>query len=110
MNAKKLFWTINCVVAVILAMSIIFSVYCAKELNSTRGLCDCYRERINSATATVTELKQSTERNIESARDCVELIEEIREEVSDLEMQLSDFSWDDYYDNLDNDLGFEPLD
>lgn len=49
----------------------------------------------------VEELGTITERNIKTARDAIEVIEELRVKIMDLERSCSSFDWDSYYNYYD---------
>ena len=84
-------------------------------------LCNQFRERIADTEDTnrrlaetfgkcqsiCEELGDSVDRNIRTAREAVELIEEIRVQVQSLEMVTGDFNPDDYYSYWDSVYGIE---
>ena len=49
----------------------------------------------------VGELGEITERNLSSAREAVEVIEELRIKIMDLERSCGSFDWDSYYNYYD---------
>lgn len=49
----------------------------------------------------VEELGTITERNIKTAREAVEVIEELRIKIMDLERSCGSFDWDSYYNYYD---------
>jgi hypothetical protein len=84
-------------------------------------LCNQLRERISDAEDTnrrlaetigncksiCGDLTDSVDRNIQTARDAIELIEEIRVQVQSLEMVTGDWDSDSYYMYYDSLYGIE---
>lgn len=105
------------IIAVLLTSTIVSTV---KSYQLGR-LCSQYRERITYAEDTnrrlaetvgkcqsiCGELGDSVDRNIRTAREAVELIEEVRIQVQSLEMVTGDFNPDDYYSYWDSVYGIE---
>ena len=114
---KIIRWVIIVIIAVLLTSTIISTV---KSYQLGR-LCSKYRERITDAEDTnrrlaetvgkcqsiCGELGDSVDRNIRTAREAVELIEEVRIQVQSLEMVTGDFNPDDYYNYWDSVYGIE---
>lgn len=59
------------------------------------------RTVIGTVNEEVEELGAITERNIKTAREAVEVIEELRVKIMDLERSCSSFDWDSYYNYYD---------
>lgn len=114
---KIIRWVIIIVIAVLLTSTIVSTV---KSYQLGR-LCNQFRERIADAEDTnrrlaetvgkcqsiCGELGDSVDRNIRTAREAVELIEEIRVQVQSLEMVTGDFNPDSYYLHYDSLYGIE---
>ena len=114
---KIIRWIIIVIIAVLLTSTIISTV---KSYQLGR-LCNQFRERIADAENTnrrlaetvgkcqsiCGELGDSVDRNIRTAREAVELIEEIRVQVQNLEMVTGDFNPDDYYNYWDSVYGLQ---
>ena len=83
--------------------------------NSARREVDTIREQLDRATSINNELAgqlsqcreiteqlgDTTGRNVETIRDCIDIIEEIRTEVYNLQKCCDSFNWDSYYDYWD---------
>lgn len=105
------------------AFCIVFSgnIYSSIQSYKYRRLCDKYREQLIATTETnrtlndrlgrVTEvvgrLHETTERNVTDARDIIEVTEELRTQVYELESCLSSFNQSEYYSYWDNIYGLE---
>ena len=105
------------------AFCIVFSgnIYNSVESYKYRRLCDKYREQLIATTETnrtlndrlgrVTEvvgrLHETTERNVTDARSIIELTEELRTQVYELESCLGSFNQSEYYSYWDNIYGLE---
>ena len=105
------------------AFCIVFSgnIYNSVESYKYRRLCDKYREQLIATTETnrtlndrlgrVTEvvgrLHETTERNVTDARGIIELTEELRTQVYELESCLGSFNQSEYYSYWDNIYGLE---
>lgn len=114
---KAIRWIIIVIIAVLLTSTIVSTV---KSYQLGR-LCSQYRERITDAEDTnrrlaetvgkcqsiCGELGDSVDRNIRTAREAVELIEEVRIQVQSLEMVTGDFNPDEYYSHWDSVYGIE---
>lgn len=105
----------------------VFIVLSALSISSTirayklGRLCDQYRDRITSAEDTnrrlaetvgqcqsiCRDLEQSVDRNIGTAREAVEVIEQLRAEIAKLENCCGNISWDEYYSYWDNYFNIE---
>lgn len=114
---KIIHWIIIAIIAVLFTSTIVNTV---KSYQLGR-LCNQFRERIADTEDTnrrlaetvgkcksiCGELGDSVDRNIRTAREAVELIEEIRVQVQNLEMVTGDFNPDDYYNYWDSVYGLE---
>lgn len=114
---KIIRWIIIAIIAVLFTSTIVNTV---KSYQLGR-LCNQFRERIVDAEDTnrrlaetvgkcqsiCGELGDSVDRNIRTAREAVELIEEIRVQVQNLEMVTGDFNPDDYYNYWDSVYGLQ---
>ena len=105
------------------AFCIVFSgnIYNSIQSYKYRRLCDKYREQLIATTETnrtlndrlgrVTEvvgrLHETTERNVTDARGIIELTEELRTQVYELESCLGSFNQSEYYSYWDNIYGLE---
>ena len=106
-----------------IAFCIVFSgnIYSSIQSYKYRRLCDKYREQLIATTETnrtlndrlgrITEvvgrLHETTERNVTDARGIIELTEEIRTQVYELESCLGSFNQSEYYSYWDNIYGLE---
>ena len=114
---KIIRWIIIVIIAVLLTSTIVSTV---KSYQLGR-LCNQFRERIVDAEDTnrrlaetvgkcqsiCGELGDSVDRNIRTAREAVELIEEIRVQVQDLQNCINDSSASYDYEYWDSYLGLE---
>ena len=105
------------------AFCIVFSgnIYSSIQSYKYRRLCDKYREQLIAATETnrtlndrlgrITEvvgrLHETTERNVTDARGIIEITEELRTQVYELESCLGSFNQSEYYSYWDNIYGLE---
>lgn len=117
-NEKKTI--IACIFTAILVSGIWAGVITKQSYESGR-LCDKLRERIIDAEDTNRRLAetveqcqsicgdigQSVDRSIRTARDAIEIIEELRVQVYSLGVVCGDFDWDSYYQYWDSYLGLE---
>ena len=115
---KKIFNIILSIVFILLLFGCIRNTARSYEY---RRLCSEYREQLIAATETnrtlndrlgrVTEvvgrLHETTERNVTDARSIIELTEELRTQVYELESCLGSFSQSEYYSYWDNIYGIE---
>jgi hypothetical protein len=114
----------KCIIIALLFLVLVFggsTIFYARKSNESGRLCNQLRERIIDAENTnrglaetiersqsiCGELGDSVDRNIRTAREAVELIEEIRVQVQSLEMVTGDFNPDDYYNYWDSVYGIE---
>ena len=109
-------------IIIVAVLCIIFStnIYSSIKSFKYRRLCDQYREQLDRATTENRELRKTIEecqsitgsigelcnRNISTSRQIIELVEQIRTQVYELESSLGCFSqleyyqhWDSYYHN-----------
>lgn len=114
---KIIRWIIIAIIAILFTSTIVNTV---KSYQLGR-LCNQFRERIADTEDTnrrlaetvekcqsiCGELGDSVDRNIRTAREAVELIEEIRVQVQNLEMVTGDFNPDDYYNYWDSVYGLQ---
>ena len=114
---KIIRWITIVIIAVLFTSTIVNTV---KSYQLGR-LCNQFRERIADSEDTnrrlaetvgkcqsiCGELGDSVDRNIRTAREAVELIEEIRVQVQNLEMVTGDFNPDDYYNYWDSVYGLQ---
>ena len=114
---KIIRWITIVIIAVLFTSTIVNTV---KSYQLGR-LCNQFRERIADAENTnrrlaetvgkcqsiCGELGDSVDRNIRTAREAVELIEEVRVQVQNLEMVTGDFNPDDYYNYWDSVYGLQ---
>ena len=105
------------------AFCIVFSgnIYSSVQSYKYRRLCDKYREQLIATTETnrtlndrlgrITEvvgrLHETTERNVTDARGIIEITEELRTQVYELESCLGSFNQSEYYSYWDNIYGLE---
>lgn len=115
---EKVFYYIAVIIIAILLVSTTVSTIKSYKLGR---LCDQLRERIADAEDTnrrlaetigncqsiCGDLTDSVDRNIQTARDAIELIEEIRVQVQSLEMVTGNWDPDDYYSYWDSVYGLE---
>ena len=115
---KNIFFIITAV-----AFCIVFSgnIYSSVQSYKYRRLCDKYRTELDNATSenrrlteTVGKCQRITEsigelcnRNINSSRGIIELTEELRTQVYELESCLGSFNQSEYYSYWDNVYGIE---
>ena len=105
------------------AFCIVFSgnIYSSVQSYKYRRLCNQYREqlaatettnreladRLGRVTEVVGRLHETTERNVTDARGIIELTEELRTQVYELESCLGSFNQSEYYSYWDNIYGLE---
>lgn len=105
------------------AFCIIFSgnIYNSVQSYKYRRLCDKYREqliatenanreltdRIGRVAEITGRIKETTDANITDARGIIELTEELRTQVYELESCLGSFNQSEYYQYWDNIYGLE---
>lgn len=100
---------------VLFLLSLLVATVSTTELIRVRRISYQYREQLVDATNTnrrlaeaitdcnslARELATTTERSIRTARDAIELVEEIRVQVQSLEMVTGDWNSDEYYSHWD---------
>ena len=108
----------------IIIAAVFFAVFATNIYNTVksyqyRGLCNQYREQLIATENANRELRKTIEecqsicgelggsidRNINSAREAVELIEQIRTQVYEIENRLGGFNQYKYYECCDNEFG-----
>ena len=118
MNEKK---NVICIGIIIFMFTLFLSASIAlftssKQLDESRATNDRLTEQLNRATDTnrrlaetvgqcqfiVTELENTTNRNISTVREAIEIIEETREAVGALEVELGIWDSDSVYNRIDN--------
>ena len=119
-NEKNIF-----IAVVAVAFCIIFStnIYTSIQSYKYRRLCDEYRTELNRATNEIELLGRTIEecqnitgsvreicnRNVKSSRDIIEITEELRSKVYELENCLGSFNQSEYYNYWDSYYGSEQL-
>ena len=109
--------TIYIIIAIV-AFCIVFSgnIYNSTQSWKYRRLCDEYRTELNRATNEIELLGRTIEecqnitgsigeicnRNVKSSRDIIEITEELRAKVYELESSLGSFSQSEYYQYWDS--------
>lgn len=118
---NRIFIYIIVLLAVLLFGTTVYGIYCTNKLDQAGRLNDQLTERLSDATDTnrrltetveqcqfiVTELGSTTDRNIGTVRDAIEIIEETREAVGALEVELGIWDSDSVYDRIDSWLDSE---
>ena len=118
---NRIFIYIIVLLAVLLFGTTVYGIYCTNKLDEAGRLNDQLTERLSAATDTnrrlaetveqcqfiVTELGSTTDRNIGTVREAVEVIEETREAVGALEVELGIWDSDSVYDRIDSWLDSE---
>ena len=111
---------------IIFAAAVLFIILSANIYNSVqhykyRRLCNEYRTELNRATNEIELLGRTIEecqsitgsigelcnRNVKSSRDIIEITEELRSKVYELESCLGSFSQSEYYQYWDSYYGIE---
>ena len=114
---------IKFIIIITAVLFIIFSanIYSSIQSYKYRRLCDKYREQLVAAeetnrtlndrlgriTEVVGRLHETTERNVTDARSIIEITEELRTQVYELESCLGSFNQSEYYSYWDNIYGLE---
>ena len=114
---------IKFIIIAAVAFCIVFSanIYSSIQSYKYRRLCDEYREllvaaeetnrtlndRLGRITEVVGRLHETTERNVTDARSIIEITEELRTQVYELESCLGSFNQSEYYSYWDNIYGLE---
>lgn len=118
---NRIFIYIIILLAVLLFGTTVYGIYCTNKLDQTGRLNDQLTERLSDATDTnrrlaetveqcqfiVTELGSTTDRSIGTVREAIEVIEETREAVGALEVELGIWDSDSVYDRIDSWLDSE---
>ena len=118
---NRIFIYIIVLLAVLLFGTTVYGIYCTNKLDQAGRLNDQLTERLSAATDTnrrlaetveqcqfiVTELGSTTDRSIGTVREAVEVIEETREAVGALEVELGIWDSDSVYDRIDSWLDSE---
>ena len=108
------------IIAIAAVFFIVFSrnIYSSIQSHEYRRLCDQYRKQLIAAEATNREIRRTIEecqsitesigelcnRNISSSKQIIELTEELRAKVYELENCLGRFSQSEYYQYWDNEF------
>ena len=111
------------IIIIAIAFCVVFSgnIYNSIQSYKYRRLCDKYREqliateeenrtlndRLGRITEVVGRLHETTERNVTDARSIIEITEELRTQVYELESCLGSFNQSEYYSYWDNIYGLE---
>lgn len=118
---NRIFIYIIVLLAVLLFGTTVYGIYCTNKLDEAGRLNDQLTERLSDATDTnrrfaetveqcqfiVTELGNTADRNIGTVREAIEIIEETREAVGALEVELGIWDSDSVYDRIDSWLDSE---
>lgn len=118
---NRIFIYIIVLLAVLLFGTTVYGIYCTNKLDQAGRLNDQLTERLSDATDTnrrlaetveqcqfiVTELGSTTDRSIGTVREAIEVIEETREAVGALEVELGIWDSDSVYDRIDSWLDSE---
>ena len=118
---NRIFIYIIVLLAVLLFGTTVYGIYCTNKLDEVGRLNDQLTERLSDATDTnrrlaetveqcqfiVTELGSTTDRSIGTVREAIEVIEETREAVGALEVELGIWDSDSVYDRIDSWLDSE---
>ena len=113
MERKK---TIYIIIAAVLFIILPANIYSSIKSYKYRRLCNQYREQLDRTTEANKELGRTIEecknitgsigelcnRNISSSRQIIELTEELRAKVYELESSLGSFSQSEYYQYWDS--------
>lgn len=116
-NEKKNIYIIIAIVAFCIVLS--GNIYSSIQSYKYRRLCNQYREQLIATRNENTELRRTIEecqsiagsigelcnRNISSSRGIIELTEELRTQVYELESCIGSFNYNDYYEYWDNEFG-----
>lgn len=115
---KKIF---NIIVSIVFILLLFCCIRNTARSYEYRRLCDKYREqliateeanrtlndRLGRITEVVGRLHETTERNVTDARGIIELTEELRAQVYELESCLGSFNQSEYYIYWDSYYGIE---
>ena len=113
--------TIYIIIAAVLFIILSANVYNSVKYYKYRRLCNEYRTELNRATNEIELLGRTIEecqnitgsigelcnRNVKSSRDIIEITEELRAKVYELENCLGSFSQSEYYQYWDSYYGIE---
>lgn len=119
MNEKttyRIFISIIICLFVLLAGTVVYGVTCTRKLDTVRAANDRLTEQLSYASDTnrrltetvgncrfiVTELGNASGRNVGTIREAIEIIEETREAVGALEVQLGLWDSDSIYGRIDS--------
>ena len=116
--SKKIF---NITGIIFILCLFLYGSICTKQLNKYRGHLDTAREqliraeeynrelteRLGSISANVQKLGELADRNVSGIRQCIEIIEETRVIVKELEDCCGSFSQSEYYQHWDSYYGIE---
>ena len=117
--AKKIF---NIAGIIFILCLFLYSSICTRKLNKYRGHLDTVREqlvraeeynrelteRLGSISTNVHKLGELADRNVSGVRQCIEIIEETRVIIKEMEDVIYDNNTiDSYYDWLDSELGLQ---
>ena len=110
--------TIYIIIAITFCIVFSGNIYSSVKSYEYRKLCDQYRTELDTATDENRKLRRTIEecqnitgsigelcnRNISSSRQIIELTEELRSKVYELESSLGCFSQSEYYEYWDNEF------
>lgn len=114
--------TVKYILISVVLLLIAYNTVSTKQLVDTRRHLDTAREqlvrateynrglteRLGSVQANATKLGELTSRNVSTVRECVELVEEIRVGVKEMEDSIcGGDTFDSYYDYWDNEFGLK---
>ena len=103
------------IIAALLFVAFSGNIYSSVEYNRCRGLCNQYREQLDTATNENRELtdrfgriaeivgriKETTDANITDAREIIETVEILRSQIKELEDCCGSFNYNEYYQYWD---------
>ena len=106
-------------IAIVFCIILSANIYNTVKSHRYRNLCDQYRAELDRATNENRELRKTIEecqsitgsigelcnRNISSSRQIIEITEELRAKVYELESSLGSFDQSEYYNYWDNEFG-----
>lgn len=109
------------IIAVAICIILSTNIYSSIQSYKYRRLCDKYREqliatenanreltdRIGRVAEITGRIKETTDANITDARGIIELTEELRAQVYELESCLGSFNQSEYYQYWDNIYGLQ---
>ena len=115
--------TIYIIFAILLFITLSANIYNSVKSYKYRRFCDEYRTELNRATNEIELLGRTIEecqsitgsigelcnRNVKSSRDIIEITEELRSKVYELESCLGSFNQSEYYQYWDNEFHNEVL-